>query len=113
MTGLETGLSFVAAAATCLSTYVGLKIAPLEKENDALAKRMDGLHSDARDAREKLESRLQDIEKTYIDRAELNRAVESFGSRSDRNTERIEAVVVALGVKVDHLAERMVKIEAA
>lgn len=113
MTGIEITLGLGTAVTTVIGTYIGLRIAPLEKENDALAKRIDGLHDDAKDAREKLESRLQDIEKTYIDRAELNRAVESFGSRSDRNTERIEAVVVALGVKVDHLAERVMKVESA
>ena len=52
------------------------------------------------------------LAKTFIDRAELNRAIESFGARSDANTARIEAVVVALGVKVDHLAERVIKVES-
>jgi hypothetical protein len=100
-------------AAAVVSTYVGLKIAPLEKENASLVKRLDEVHGDAKDAKEKLETRLQAIEKTYIDRAELNRSVEAFGSRSDRNTARIEAVIISLGQKVDNLAERVGRVEAA
>lgn len=111
MTGLEMSLGLGTAVATVVGTYVGLKIAPLEKEGLALEKAVDDLKREANNATDKLETRLQAIEKTYIDRAELNRVVEMLGQRLDRNTERIEAVVVALGQKVDHLAERVVKAE--
>lgn len=111
MTGMEMALGFGTVAATAVGTFVGLKIAPLERENDQLATAIKDLKEDAKDAREKLESRLQAIEKTYIDRAELNKVVESFGAKMDRSTERIEAVVMALGTKVDHLAERVGKVE--
>lgn len=124
ITGAEFLLGLVAAAGGAIGVYVGLRLAPIEKDikavkeqcerdNKALSDRINALHDDNKDAREKLEARLQAIEKTYIDRAELNRAIEAFGERSDRNTARIEQVVMALGVKVDHLAERVAKAEAS
>lgn len=113
MTGFEMGLSLTTVVTTVAGTYIGLKMAPLEKDMVALEKANDSLHKDMKDANDKLENRLQAIEKTYIDRAELNRAVEAFSSRLDRSTERIEAVVIALGQKVDHLAERVVRVEGA
>ena len=128
MTGLEAGLSAAGMVSTAVAVYVGLKFDPLKERleqdrrsaekatrdlKDSLESRLAGIHDDAKDSREKLENRLQNIEKTYIDRAELSRAIEAFGERSDKNTARIEAVVIALGAKVDHLAERVAKTEAS
>lgn len=118
MTGMETLISLGTTAAIGVSTFVALKLVPLEKADttlekadDALHKRIDALRDDAKSEREKMDSRIQAIEKTYIDRAEFNRVMESLFSKMDRNTERVENVMRDLGMKVDHLSERVGKVE--
>jgi hypothetical protein len=122
MTGLETGLSAIVVVGSAAVGWVGLRLKPLEDKDEAnrdaiddlgedTEKRFQGLHDDIKDEREKFERRLADIEKTYLSRADLTAAIKDMRDNMDRSVDRLEAVVRALGVKVDHLAERVGKVE--
>lgn len=113
MTGAEVGMSLLAGAATIVTTYVGLTVRPLEKDLEALSKRIDGLHDDMKDERAKFEARLAHIEQSYISRSELERTINSVGDRMDRGLTRVEDGMKQLGVKVDQLADRVTRVEAS
>lgn len=113
MTGPEIALSLVAGTATVISTYVGLTVRPLEKEQVALGNRIDGLHDDLKEERGKFEQRLAQIEQSYVSRAELERTVNAVGERMDRGLARVEDGMKSLGNKLDNLAERVTRVEAS
>lgn len=124
MTGLEVGLTAITAVGTVAGGYIGLKLKPLEDKDTALTtsiekltqeinERFKGLHDDTKDEHEKMERRIADIEKTYLSRADLTAALKDVNDNMNRGIDRVEAIVRALGAKVDHLAERVGKVEAA
>lgn len=120
MTMTETGLMMLGGLATVVSTYVGLAVRPLEREQGALDKRIDGLHDEAKEERSKterymahVEQRVASIEQSYVSRADLERTINSVGERMDRGLLRVEAGMKELGSKVDSLAERVTRVEAS
>lgn len=124
MTGLETGLGLMTAIGTIAGGYIGLKLRPLEKADEANEKALDefkrevnarlqGIHDDAKIEHKEFEQRLSEIEKSYLSRADLTAAIKEMREHMDRGVDRVEAIVRALGVKVDHLAERVAKAEAS
>lgn len=123
MTGLEVGLGVVTGLGTLACGWIGLRLKPLEDKDSVnekaiekvsvdLSAQLKTLHDDAKDDREKMERRLSDIEKTYLSRADLTAALKDVSDNMNRGIDRVEAIVKALGVKVDHLAERVGKVEA-
>lgn len=123
ITGPELVVTGIGLAAGAIATYVGLRLVPIEqhlesrrlardKEAEALDRRLDGLHDDAKENDEKFEKRLAAIEQTFISRAELERAVNAIGARMDQGVGRVEAGMKDLGTKVDHLTERLTRVEA-
>lgn len=124
MTGGDVVISSVGLIAGAVGAYVGLRLVPIEQhltdrkearktESEALEKRIQGLHSDAKEQREKLEERIKEIEQSYVSRESMERTINAVGDRMDRGVARIEATVNALGVKVDHLTERVTRVEAS
>lgn len=113
MSTAEVILAGVTLLLTIAGGYVALRLRPLEDADKALADRMTALHDDAKEDREKFERRLVEIEKSFISRSELTAAMKEIHDCLDKSTDRVEQIVRALGVKVDHLAERVVKVEAA
>lgn len=124
MTGLETGLGLMTAIGTVAGGYIGLKLRPLEKADEDNEKAINGLktdiekhlgelNSDVKEQKKEFERRLLEIEKSYLSRADLTAAIKEMRDHMDKGVDRVEAVVKALGVKVDHLAERVGKVEGA
>lgn len=122
MTGLEGVLSIVVAGGGIAGTLLGLKLKPLEQkdlDHEAALKetkttfddRLRGIHDDAKDEREKFERRIAAVEVSYVSRSELERTINSLGERMDRGLARVEAGMTTLGAKVDHLTERVSKVE--
>lgn len=107
-----------------IATYVGLRIFPIEKElrdrktdrqreADALERRLQGLHDDAKEVRDRFEHRLATIEQSYISRIELERTMNAIGDRMDRGVARVEASVGILSAKMENLSERIAKVEVS
>lgn len=124
MTGGDVIISGVALVGGAVATYVGLRIFPLEKEladrkearkqeAEALEKRLEGLHADAERSKEKFESRLAQLEQSYISRLELSQTIKEVGERMDRGVARVESGMKDMGAKLDHLAERVTRVEAS
>ncbi len=113
MTPGEILLGFATLALTVGGGYMALRLKPLEDADKALGERLTALHDDMKDDREKFEKRISDIERSYLSRAELTAAIKDVRDNFDRGVDRIEMVVRALGNKVDHLADRVGKVEAA
>lgn len=113
MTTIEVVLGALTLLLTIAGGYVALRLKPLEDADKALAERITGLHGDMKDDRDKFEKRIADIERSYLTRVELTAAIKEIRDNFDKGVDRVEIVVRALGVKVDHLAERVGKVEAA
>lgn len=122
MTGLEGVLGVVIAGSGVVTGLLGLKLKPLEQKDtdneEALKEtkksfdeRLKGIHDDAKEEREKFERRIAAVEVSYVSRTELERVINSLGERMDRGLARVEAGMTTLGAKVDHLTERVSKVE--
>lgn len=117
MSNVEVVLSILGVVCTAASVYVGLVVQPLKDSIKDLRedheKRLDALHDDGKAEREKMERRLADMERTYVSRESLERAMKDLGERFERGVARIETSVKDMSSKVDHLAERVGKVESA
>lgn len=113
MTPGELGLGFFSAALTVAGGYIALRLKPLEDADKTLDARLSSLHADIKADREKFDQRLSDIERSYLSRTELASAIRDIRDGMEKGWDRIEIVVNALGAKVDHLAERVGKVESA
>lgn len=98
------------------SAYFHLVMHGIEKDQKALEERIKGLveKKDALEAnisknKEALESKIAALEREAIKREELDR----FKADMDKLGDRIVSSVEALGNKVEHLLERVAKVEAA
>lgn len=113
MSNVEIVLTVVGLLLTVAGGYVALRLKPLEDTDTSLERRLDSLHDDIKGDREKLDKRLGEIEKTYLSRAELTAAIKDLRDNFDKGIDRVESVMRALGSKVDHLADRVGKVEAS
>lgn len=111
MSNIEFILTFVGLLLTIAGGYVALRLRPLEDADFSSDKRITALHTDMKEDRDKFERRLGDVEKSFISRTELTAAIKEIHDCIDKSTDRVESIVRALGAKVDHLAERVVKVE--
>jgi hypothetical protein len=107
-----------------IATYVGLRLVPIEQhlaerkdarkqEAEALERRLTGLHDGVQRAYENLDRRMSQMEQTYISRLELERTINAVGERMDRGVARVEAAMKEMGSKVESLADRVTRVEAA
>ncbi len=113
MTPAETFFGVATLALTVGGGYIALRLKPLEDADSSAEKRIIALHDDMKEDREKFERRIADIERSYLSRADLTAAIKDIRDNFDRGVDRVEQVVRALGAKVDHLADRVGKVEAA
>lgn len=74
--------------------------------------RLTALHGDVKSDREKFDRRLSDIERAYISRSELMATIRDIRDGFDRGVERIEASFKQLNENVNHLLDRVAKVEA-
>lgn len=98
---------------TITGSYMALRLKPLEDRVTIQDERISSFHDDVKEEREKFERRLSDVERSYLSRADLTSAVRDMRESTDKGIDRIEQIIRALGAKVDHLAERVVKVEGA
>jgi hypothetical protein len=123
MTALEMTLGVGTLLATGASGYMAMLLQPLKDKDSAHEKaiesmeatfdgRLKGLHDDSKFETEKLERRLADVERTYLSRTELTNALKEFRESLERSVDRMETSVRVLGDKVDHLLDRVSKVEA-
>lgn len=124
MTTPEVIITVVGIILTIAGGYMALRLKPLEDKDETLDaritninadldRRITSLHDDAKEARQDLERRLSEIERSYLSRADLTAAIRDMRESMDKGVDRVEQVVRALGQKVDHLADRVGKVEAA
>ncbi len=124
MSNAQIVFGLITLALTLGGGYMALRLKPLEDKDaflagkigevdTALDRRITAIHDDIKKDREQFEKRLGEIERSYLSRAELTAAIKDVRDNMDKGVDRLEAVVRALGVKVDHLAERLGKVEAS
>lgn len=113
MTSAEIALGSFSLILTIAGGFLALRLRPLEDADNVADKRITDMHAEMKEDREKFEKRIMDIEKTYLSRAELTAAVKDLRDNFDKGVDRIELVMRALGAKVDNLAERVGRVEAA
>lgn len=124
LTGPEAIVGGIGLIGGAIATYVGLRLVPIEqhlaerkearaREAEALDKRIQGLHDDAKEEREKFERRLAQIEQTYVGRIELERSMNAIAERMEKGLVRVEAGMKDLGHEVKQLAERVAKVEVS
>jgi chromosome segregation ATPase len=113
MSNLEIALTVLSILLTLGGSYMALRLKPLEDTDESLSERISGLHDDLKEDRDKFERRIADIERSYLSRADLTAAIKDLRDNMDKGVDRVEQVIRALGVKVDHLADRVGKVEAA
>ena len=109
----EIVLGVLTLALTIGGGYMALRLKPLEDKDNTLDARISALHDDMKEDRDNFAKRLGEIERTYLSRAELTAAIKDMRDGMDKGVERVELIVRALGVKVDHLADRVGKVEAS
>lgn len=113
MSTVEIALTLFGLLLSVAGGYVALRLRPLEDADAAADRRISGIHDDMKEDREKFDRRIIEIEKSYLSRADLTAAIKDLRDGMDKSADRIESIVRALGAKVDHLSERVGKVEAA
>lgn len=113
MSPLEIALGVATIAAGAVSTYVALMVRPLEKEQADMEKRIQGLHDDVKEERERIERRLADVERSFIARSEMKSELTAMAAAFERGVDRLETGLKEVGVKVDGLAIRVHAVESA
>jgi hypothetical protein len=106
MSTAEIALAAVTTVMTFVGGFVALRLRPLED-------RMQNINADFKEDRERFDRRIGDIERSYLSRADLTNAIKDMNDNMNRGVDRIDAVVRALGAKVDHLSDRIGKVEAS
>lgn len=112
MTGAEVGLALTGLALTIGGGVLGMRLKPIENNVSDLKDALDELKDDAKEDKKAIEDRLAGIERQYVSRMELDGAIKTICEHFDRGADRTEASLKSMSEKVDHIAERLNRVES-